>query len=226
MLPPQSWSLQINPIHPCPSTMRSVIICLLSLLFVSALGAPAGNQEQPSSTNPSSNRLPSVHGHESRIQLAPINPPSTRPPSTRPPSTRLPSIHQLIHQPPYHQPLGHPPPPHGQVVSFQADNGRHTGVILGSQPDQQRKVRIAPVNILHHNPVQGPVFSAPYDHVVKVHENDIVGTHMMAPTAASHLMDYHAQHPPVEMHAAAPVHGSRNYDPLHESGRPGGRRRR
>ncbi|KAM6492703.1 hypothetical protein JOM56_012427 [Amanita muscaria] len=196
--------------------MRSVIICLLSLLFVSALGAPAGNQGHPSSTNPSSNRLPSVHGHDPRIHLAPINPPSTR----------LPSIHQLIHQPPYHQPLGHPPPPHGQVVSFPANNGRHTGVILGSQPDQQRKFSIAPVNILHHNPVQGPVFSAPYDHVVKVHQNDIVGTHMMAPTAASHLMSYHAQHPPVEMHAAAPIHGSRNYDALHESGRPGGRRRR
>ncbi|KAM6492699.1 hypothetical protein JOM56_012423 [Amanita muscaria] len=83
--------------------MRSVIICLLSLLFVPALGAPPDNQGQPSS-----NRLPSVNQHarhRPRIDLAPMNPPATRPPSTP-----LPSIHQLeIHQ----------PPPHGQIVAFQ-----------------------------------------------------------------------------------------------------------
>ncbi|KAM6492698.1 hypothetical protein JOM56_012422 [Amanita muscaria] len=83
--------------------MRSVIICLLSLLFVPALGAPPENQGQPSS-----NRLPSINqlaAHRPRIHLAPMNPPATPPPSTR-----LPSMHQLgIHQ----------PPPHGQIVAFQ-----------------------------------------------------------------------------------------------------------
>ncbi|KAM6492697.1 hypothetical protein JOM56_012421 [Amanita muscaria] len=85
--------------------MRSVIICLLSLLFVPALGAPAENQGQPSS-----NRLPSVATHKPRIHLAPMAP--INPPSTRPSSTRLPSIHQLgILQPSAHQPPTRPSQP-------------------------------------------------------------------------------------------------------------------
>ncbi|KAM6492701.1 hypothetical protein JOM56_012425 [Amanita muscaria] len=219
--------------------MRSVTICLLSFLFVPALGAPTGNQGQPS--HPPSHPLPPVHQlatHEPLIHLAPI-----KPPSTRPSSTHLPSIHQLpIHQPSTHQPPTrqnlrpirprpppsvNPPPPHGHIVAFQGNTGRHAGIILGSQPDQQRKFKVAPVNIMGHDPAVGPVLFSPHNQVVKVHQDDLVDTKMRAPNVASHLMRQHAQHPPTETHATAPVYGSRNYAALHGSGTPaGGRRRR
>ncbi|KAM6492696.1 hypothetical protein JOM56_012420 [Amanita muscaria] len=208
--------------------MRSVIICLLSLLFVPALGAPAGNQGQPQS----STRLPSVHQlatHEPLIHLAPI-----KPPSTRPPSTHLPSIHQLpIHQPSTHQPpirprpvppSAHPPPPHGQIVAFQANNAPHAGVILGSQPDQHGRFKIAPAKFVGHDSAQRPVLAAAHNQVVKAHQNDILGTRLSTPSVASVLMNHHVQHPPLEIHATAPVYGSHRYTALH--GRPGGRRRR